>query len=130
MKENKLAFLRQFKIFKDLGKNKLLKYYSKMKSINLVRGQKLYVEGAECQGIYLIRRGDLKYRKKIEITLPAQSFTNNRWFQMQVVSSGIDKIYRNLDIATFQTGAIIGYEEIFRDYILKQRELKDSAGNP
>lgn len=79
IKQDKLFFLRGMRIFRDVSSTKLLSLRLRMDLITMVKGQRLYEEGDEADGIYLIRKGVLKYMKNVECKMPMRTMTKNHW---------------------------------------------------
>lgn len=53
---------------------------------------------------------------------PIESTTKNNWFIEQVKQIGVNKHYIERKIAVFYISAMVGFEEIFRTYILSERD--------
>ena len=80
IKHAKLTFLRTFRLFRDVSSTKLLTLRLRMNLISMVKGQRLYTEGEEADGVYLIRSGSVKYSKNVNTKLSVKGLTKNNWF--------------------------------------------------
>lgn len=88
-----------------------------MKHINIVKGQVLYHEGEEVDGIYLVISGSMSYNKVTKYQEPITSKTKNKWFVENTKKLGVGQKQIRRSIAVFTKSACIGYEEILREYI-------------
>jgi hypothetical protein len=68
--------------------------------------------------MYLVVNGSFIYKKKIQIELPVDSTTKNKWFKDEIKFKGFNQKLKTKDIAIFENNELIGLEEILRYYIL------------
>ena len=60
--------------------------------------------------------------------MPIQSQTSNKWFTEHGKQIGVNKRLMNRDVAVFTSAACIGFEEIFRNYILSVTKVANNEG--
>jgi hypothetical protein len=51
--------------------------------------------------------------------MPLDSTTKNKWFKDEIKFQGFNQKYMLKDVAIFEANRLIGFEEIFRYFILK-----------
>ena len=79
-------------------------------------------EGDTVDGMYLVVQGSIIYKKSIQYETPVEGKTKNKWFRDSVQKRGINRKTVNKDVAILESGDLIGFEEIFRNFILSSRE--------
>ena len=61
-----------------------------MKSFKIQKNQMLYHENDEVDGLYLILKGSVIYKKKVKVEIPVTSKTKNKWFKDEIRFQGIN----------------------------------------
>ena len=80
--------------------------------------QVIYKEGDDVKGMYLVLKGSVKYKKAVDIQTPIESVSKNIYFKGSVAKLGINRKQINQDIAIFDVGELVGFEELIRTQIL------------
>ena len=66
--------------------------------------------------------------KNVSYEVPIQAKTKNKWFAEHIKTVGAHKQTKMRDIAVFTNSACIGFEEIFRNYILTVTKIWEKEG--
>ena len=77
--------------------------------------------------MYLLLSGSVKYQKTVDYETPIEAKSSNKWFRESIQNKRINRKTLSKDVAIFEHGDLIGFEEIFRDYIQKtqnEQEIK------
>jgi hypothetical protein len=80
--------------------------------------QVIYKEGDDVKGMYLVLKGSVKYKKAVDVETPIESVSKNIYFKGSVAKLGINRKQINQDIAIFDVGELVGFEELIRTQIL------------
>ena len=76
--------------------------------------QVIYKEGDDVKGMYLVLKGSVKYKKAVDVQTPIESVSKNIYFKGSVATLGINRKQINQDIAIFDVGELVGFEELIR----------------
>ena len=76
--------------------------------------QVIYKEGDDVKGMYLVLKGSVKYKKAVDVQTPIESVSKNIYFKGSVAKLGINRKQINQDIAIFDVGELVGFEELIR----------------
>jgi CRP-like cAMP-binding protein len=117
-----MSVLKNNQFFSNLSNNKLSNFREFIKEINPCVGKVLYCEDDDINGVYLIRKGSLKYQKITEFTIPIECKTRNKWFKDQVKGNGINRKKGLKDIALFENNDIVGFEELMREFLTIRKQ--------
>lgn len=122
-----MALLRKNAFFEALSSNKLIKLLRVIKTLHPSKGQYLYREGQEVDGLYLIAQGSLRYQKDAEFTVPVECKTNDKWMRAHVKQSGLNRKKGKKDIAIFEGNEVVGFEELFREIVVMKHHERQNA---
>ena len=112
--KKKLNILKTNRFFDKITSTKLQKIQYNAKRLIIQKNQQIYKENDEVDGLYLVISGSLLYKKKIQVELPVDSTTQNKWFKDEIKFQGFNKRFKSKDIAIFEQNEMIGQEEILR----------------
>lgn len=115
----KMQFVRANRLFTKMSTGRLEKLSYQMKQVKLCRKQTLYKEGDVVDGIYIIQSGTLSYSIKVPYAKPIQASTQNKWFEEKATALGVNQRSMQRQLAIFSTSAFIGFEELFRQFMME-----------
>ena len=72
--------------------------------------------------MFYIMQGSIKYKKEAFYELNVETRTGDKWLQTHVLKNGLNQMKIQRDVAVFETGEVIGFEEIARHTIGAKQE--------
>ena len=119
-----LNFFADISIFKDAGWTKrafqtVLKNFQKFSHI---RGYAVYKEGDPCDEVYIIKSGEVKCTKAVQVSQPSKNFVideNSSLYPFEEVPSK-----KMIEISLLSAGQIFGEEETFLKFSNDEKSKK------